>query len=492
MKNFMMASYLAMAISSLVLSTDIIADSFAVLPVPPVPCKLTVFGGTGGGSCQDGQTVTIKANPPPSGMSFAGWMGDTAHAADPMASTTTVKMPAKNITLAATYEHLTPCALNLAVRPYGAGSVGLDESPIFAGQTIPLSALPIPGSGFVFVKWVVADASRLKISNPFAAATTACLAADAAITALFAEKQPIAKIAVKLDDPKHGLASVTIAKAALPKRTPFSFDPEHDDVSILVDGFLMELSRTTGVFKKAPAGKVYSYTTNADAVTKIKFALDLDDGQWSLSASKLDGLSKKINIDDGLAVFLLVSRKNERSGVPRAFGDCLPAEMSTAWKHLAGADAAARSHTGGLTVAKSKGKIIIDTSFNAAGKDAFSINGTMKPRDDVEIDPAFDAVEFELDGAWSLAFGIAEASRDKTTGVIKWRGINKTEDGSFCEMEIDLKKEFWKISVTGADLSKVTISDAVTVRLLVGSYEGAASFAPAAKSAIMCATPTHR
>ena len=178
-----------------------------------------------------------------------------------------------------------------------------------------------------------------------------------------------------------------------------------------------------------------------------------------------------------------MTRKNERNGVPRAFGDCLSAEMSTAWKYPAGA-AVTQSQGGGLTVAKSKGKIIIGTSFDTVGKDAFSISGTMTARDGGEIDPDFDAVEFELDGAWSLPFAIAEASRDTATGLVKWRGVNKMEDGSSCKVEIDLQKGLWKISVTGADLSKVTLGDGVTVRLLVGSFEGIASFEPSVRSAV--------
>jgi len=62
---------------------------------------LTVTNGRGSGSYASGTVVTITANPPPSGEVFQDWTGATV--TNPDASTTTLTMPASNVTVTATY-----------------------------------------------------------------------------------------------------------------------------------------------------------------------------------------------------------------------------------------------------------------------------------------------------------------------------------------------------------------------------------------------------
>jgi hypothetical protein len=62
---------------------------------------LTVVSGAGSGGYTAGTVVTITADSPPSGDSFAGWTGATV--ANPNSPTTTLTMPAANTTVAATY-----------------------------------------------------------------------------------------------------------------------------------------------------------------------------------------------------------------------------------------------------------------------------------------------------------------------------------------------------------------------------------------------------
>jgi hypothetical protein len=62
---------------------------------------LTVVSGTGSGTYAAGTVVTITAYAPSSGDSFAGWTGATV--ANPNALSTTLTMPASNVTVAATY-----------------------------------------------------------------------------------------------------------------------------------------------------------------------------------------------------------------------------------------------------------------------------------------------------------------------------------------------------------------------------------------------------
>lgn len=64
---------------------------------------LTVENGSGGGTVTSGDTVQIVADAPADGMVFDKWVGDVETVADISASTTTIRMPAKNATVTATY-----------------------------------------------------------------------------------------------------------------------------------------------------------------------------------------------------------------------------------------------------------------------------------------------------------------------------------------------------------------------------------------------------
>ena len=64
---------------------------------------LTVNDGTGSGPHDVGTTVTVTANPPPSGQEFSGWSGDIQILANPSLSTTTATMPSIDVTISATY-----------------------------------------------------------------------------------------------------------------------------------------------------------------------------------------------------------------------------------------------------------------------------------------------------------------------------------------------------------------------------------------------------
>jgi hypothetical protein len=62
---------------------------------------LTVVNGSGSGTYSAGTVVTITADAPPAGGSFTGWTGATV--ANPNSITTTLIMPAANVSVAATY-----------------------------------------------------------------------------------------------------------------------------------------------------------------------------------------------------------------------------------------------------------------------------------------------------------------------------------------------------------------------------------------------------
>jgi len=104
---------------------------------------LTVNSGTGDGSYAQGAKVTITADAPATGKVFDKWTGDTSYVASVTSATTTVTMPAKNISLTATYKDVTYA---LAV---GKGS---GDGLYAQGAKVTITA-DAPATGYVFSKW---------------------------------------------------------------------------------------------------------------------------------------------------------------------------------------------------------------------------------------------------------------------------------------------------------------------------------------------------
>lgn len=69
--------------------------------------QLTVNGGEGSGAYGVSSEVTITANDPAAGERFKAWTGDIEHLVDANSKTTTVTMPAQDISVTATYEPIT-------------------------------------------------------------------------------------------------------------------------------------------------------------------------------------------------------------------------------------------------------------------------------------------------------------------------------------------------------------------------------------------------
>jgi hypothetical protein len=63
-----------------------------------------VTNGSGDGDYEEGTVVNIAADAAPSGQQFAGWTGDVSHVADASSASTTVSMPASNVSVTASYE----------------------------------------------------------------------------------------------------------------------------------------------------------------------------------------------------------------------------------------------------------------------------------------------------------------------------------------------------------------------------------------------------
>jgi ribosomal protein L21E len=126
--------------------------------VNPTTYTLTINSGAGTGTYVQGQTVTIVANPAASGRVFSKWIGDTAYVSDVNASTATITMPNKAITLTATY-----------VRGYMLTIANGSGSGMYArGRVITITANPAP-SGMVFYRWT---GSYRYAANRYSATTT--------------------------------------------------------------------------------------------------------------------------------------------------------------------------------------------------------------------------------------------------------------------------------------------------------------------------------
>ena len=109
---------------------------------------LTVTDGSGSGVYVEGAQVAITAAPPATGKVFDAWVGDVDALAAGGASlpNTTVTIPARNVSLTATYKDAPPTRFALTV--LGGGGSG----EYVAGTQVTIVANPAP-SGSVFDRW---------------------------------------------------------------------------------------------------------------------------------------------------------------------------------------------------------------------------------------------------------------------------------------------------------------------------------------------------
>jgi hypothetical protein len=112
---------------------------------------LTVNQGSGDGSYPSGNLVTISADAAPSGKTFDRWTGDAAYLASAIVSTTVVTMPAKAITLTATYKDAGGTAAS--VKYTLTVNSGTDSGSYEAGAKVAIHANLPASSGQVFDRW---------------------------------------------------------------------------------------------------------------------------------------------------------------------------------------------------------------------------------------------------------------------------------------------------------------------------------------------------
>jgi hypothetical protein len=108
-----------------------------VAPPTPTTYAVTVTGGSGSASYEEGVTVTITANAPASGKVFDKWTSkDGVTFVDPNSAITTFTMPAKAVTVTATYTD----------DPQGTGGEPTDPNP-------PVEP-PVADNGWIYANGV--------------------------------------------------------------------------------------------------------------------------------------------------------------------------------------------------------------------------------------------------------------------------------------------------------------------------------------------------
>jgi len=151
-------------------------------PVVPTTYAVTVSSAgtdfSGGGDYEAGDTVVISAGTAPTGMQFKRWTSPSGSGvifADTSASTTKFIMPAKAVTVTATFEaQIIKYAVTVDA---GTGATGAGNYE--AGATVSISA-GTPSKGQMFKKWTSAS-SGVNFADPNSAATTFTMPAHAVV-----------------------------------------------------------------------------------------------------------------------------------------------------------------------------------------------------------------------------------------------------------------------------------------------------------------------
>jgi hypothetical protein len=150
----------------------VVSNTFTIPISGPPTYALTVVNGSGSGSYAAGTVVSITANAPPAGQSFAGWTG--ANVANANSASTMITIPAAPTTVTA----------NFAAGPTYPLTVlgGAGSGNYVAGAMVTITANN-PPAGQVFLDWTGAA-----VANANFATTTITMPASAAVvTANFSQ-----------------------------------------------------------------------------------------------------------------------------------------------------------------------------------------------------------------------------------------------------------------------------------------------------------------
>ena len=154
-------------------------DNVLVRGTMPATYTLTVASGTGDGSYTQGQVLNIAADAPQSGYEFDHWTGNVSYVADVNDPTTTVTMPAANVSVTATYVAISTHTLTV--------TSGTGDGSYNQGQVVTIVA-DAPQSGYVFDQWT-GDVAYVANANN-ATTTVAMPNANVSVTATYMASNP--------------------------------------------------------------------------------------------------------------------------------------------------------------------------------------------------------------------------------------------------------------------------------------------------------------
>lgn len=176
---------------------------------------LTAGNATGSGSYRAGTMVSISANVTDETV-FSHWEGATGYLTDPTSATTSVAMPAANVTLTAVLYPVV--SLTVAAMPESGGTTTPSgASKLESGTVVQLSAVPVAGA--YFVQWRTEGPSV--VADPWSAATSVTVTGSTTVSAEFSAVPAIRlrkgwnTVVLPLEPADPAIATVTADIAAV-------------------------------------------------------------------------------------------------------------------------------------------------------------------------------------------------------------------------------------------------------------------------------------
>ena len=122
--------------------------------------KFNVSGGTSSGNCSPGSIVGIVANEPESGKRFKEWTAtDGVSFVDATAAETSFTMPAKPVTITATYEDIPAVTYTVSFDAGGGTGTMADVTGVSGEYTLPANEFTAP-AGMQFKAWSVGGVEK--------------------------------------------------------------------------------------------------------------------------------------------------------------------------------------------------------------------------------------------------------------------------------------------------------------------------------------------
>jgi len=171
---------------------------------------LTVTNGSGDGNYTVGAVVDIQANTPPEGQMFDQWTVDTDHVDNVTSASTSVTMPAANVTVTATYKDIPEDTFTLTVNS------GSGDGEYTEGVNAPIQA-NAPEQGKVFDKWT---GNTEMVGNIMSASTTLTMPSDDVTVSATYKDSPEDTFALTVESGKGSGSYVEGQEVAIVAETP--------------------------------------------------------------------------------------------------------------------------------------------------------------------------------------------------------------------------------------------------------------------------------